>query len=292
VFFEIRRVLHFVGDEVSASSDPIPSATQRRATSPLGFWCAIVAAALSIAAFVVWPMVDASYVYGRYIAQVDLGLKTVNSAAAAEAIGLTRTIVDIANGWDALGPRIILFLSLCAMGIVATAWSAIACVRSSSVRRLVAVVAVCCAWVALIACDTSIQRWSVRRHATGLLSKVETAAVALQSHWPAPTNHSSTKIAAVVPDLEVVVSDGLPNTLVVTGRKSYPIREDFGMLIDRSDDGAIRFALSGAAGWNLEWHPAGSEPKTYLDGFGNESAPIAEWTRLKEHWYLVRYKDS
>jgi len=191
-----------------------------------------------------------------------------------------------------LGPRIALFLFLCAMGITATAWITISCVRSRSTGRLVAVFAACCAWIALIACDTSIQSWSVRRHASGLLPKVEIAASALGDHWPEPTNWSPTKTAQVAPDLEVVVSDEFPDALVLLGRRSYPVQEDFGMLIDRSDDGAIRFALRGAAGWNLEWHPAGSEPKTYVDGFGNESSPVAEWMQLKDHWFLVRYGNS
>ena len=279
---------------MSSNVETQPEAEPRKVHrgSPVVFAIAVTVAASSIAALAVWPIVDASYAYGWYMAQVDLGLKTVKGAPGAAEIGLTRAIVDIANRWDQLGPRIALFIFVCAMGIVATGWIAISCVRVRSTGRLVAAVAVCCAWIALIACDPSIQSWSVRRHAIGLLPRVEIAAAALRAHWPEPTNRSPTKTANVAPDLEVVVSDEFPDAVILLGRKSYPIREDFGMLIDRSHDGAIRFSLRGAAGWNLEWHPAGSEPETYIDGLGNESSPVDEWTKLKEDWYLVRYGDS
>jgi hypothetical protein len=226
------------------------------------------------------------------MAQVDLGLKAVKGAPAAEEMGLSRAIVDIANRRDQLGPRIALFLFLCAMGIAGTAWIGISFVRSRSRGRLVTVLAVCCAWTALIAGDSSLQSWSVFRHASGLLPRVEIVEAALRARWPTPIAQSPTLRATVAPDLVVLVSERHPDALVVVGRKSYPIHEDFGMLIDRSPEGAVRFSLMGPVAWNLEWHPAGSEPKTYINGFGCGSSSVAEWTRLKAHWYLVRYSDS
>jgi hypothetical protein len=271
---------------VTTNPEQQPETAQHKPTRQITyFWGAMTVAALSITALFVWPTIDASYRYARWLAQVDLGLETVKGASPAEELGLTKEMLRVANGWDALGLRVTLLLLLYSIALAATVSMLVSCIRWRSSIRVIAVLGICSCWLCLLGTYTWVERWSIRHHASGILPQVEIAAAALKAQWP-------TKNGTIAPDLHVLVSDEHPNLLFVMGRKAYPIREDFGYLIDRSENGAIRFKLKGAFDCNLEFHPPGSEPKIYLDGFGNESSTVRESTELKKQWFLVQYGDS
>jgi hypothetical protein len=240
-----------------------------------------------VAALVVlfaWPISDASYRYASWLAEIDVGLQRITPAdPVVDQIGITSTMLNVANQWDQLGPRVALLFVLYSAACVAIVVMVVFAARHTSKNRVAAVIGVALCWIALWGTRSRVEHWSDRRRASILLPQAETAAAALFEHWP-------TKRSLVPPDLTVVVDPTLhPNDLVVMGRKSYPMVEDFGYLIERSPGGAIRFSLSGAYDCRLQCHPAGSQPGPYVNGFGNPSGPPSEIVPLKEHWYFVRY---
>jgi hypothetical protein len=231
-----------------------------------------------------WPIADASYRYARHLAKIGLGLERVTPTdPVADQVGITSTMLAVANQPDQLGRRIMLLYVLYSAASAATVAMVVFAARHKSKNRVAAVIAVVLCWIALWGTRSRVEDWSDRRRASSLLPQAETAAAALFEHWP-------TKRSLVPPDLKVIVDPTRhPNDLVVMGRKSYPMVEDFGLLIERSPGGAILFKLSGAYDCQLEYHPAGSQPGPYLNGFGNPSGPPSEVVPLKEHWYFVRY---
>jgi hypothetical protein len=59
--------------------------------------------------------------------------------------------------------------------------------------------------------------------------------------------------------------------------------------VTRASTGALRFSLTGQfSGLCLEWHPTGSTPQSYVDGWNSPHA-LSRVRRLKAHWYATKY---
>jgi hypothetical protein len=59
--------------------------------------------------------------------------------------------------------------------------------------------------------------------------------------------------------------------------------------VTRASTGALRFSLSGEySGLNLEWHPTGSTPQSYVDGW-NSPHTLRRVRRLEPNWYATKY---
>jgi hypothetical protein len=59
--------------------------------------------------------------------------------------------------------------------------------------------------------------------------------------------------------------------------------------VTRASTGALRFSLSGEySGLNLEWHPAGSTPQSYVDGW-NSPRTLRRVRSLDANWYATKY---
>lgn len=243
-----------------------------------------VVAIVALSTLFVWPIFDASYRYVSWLVRVNVGLERVTAAdPAVDAAGITAWMLSIANEWGRLGLRVKLLYLLYTAAFVASIAVIVQARRKKSAVRFVIAVGLLCCWLGLFGSRSTIEHWSIRQQALSVLPKIETTATALIENWPA-------KSTRIPPDVDVVVSaERYPNTLIVTGRRSYPIREDFGHTIERSPVGAIRFALRGAYDCTLEYHPADSQPATYTSEFGSPSPKIVSAIQLKKHWYLVRY---
>ncbi len=176
-----------------------------------------------------WPIADASYRYARHLAKIGLGLERVTPTdPVADQVGITSTMLAVANQPDQLGRRIMLLYVLYCAASAATAAMVVFAARHKSKNRVAAVICVVLCWMALWGTGSRVEDWSDRRRASSLLPQAETAAAALLEHWPA-------KRGLVPPDLKVIVDPTRhPNDLVALGRKSYPMDEDFGYLIERS----------------------------------------------------------
>ncbi|MEW4491104.1 hypothetical protein AB1L42_23715, partial [Thalassoglobus sp. JC818] len=82
-----------------------------------------------------------------------------------------------------------------------------------------------------------------------------------------------------------------PDVLVSLDYTRYPQREVVGILVERGENGIIRFDLVPSTELSLEYHPDGTRPKKFISGFGYESPPV-EWVcQLDGAWYLVDYGD-
>jgi hypothetical protein len=273
-----------MAEVTTPSQEQLPSRLRSPPGSTVGFWAAAAVATAALSALFVWPIADASYRYARWLAEIDLGLQRITPAdPVVDQIGITSTMLNVANQWDQLGPRVALLFVIYSAACTALIVMVVFAARGRSKNRVSAVIGIVLCGIIVWNTRSKVEHWSDQRRASCLLPQAETAAAALLEHWP-------TKRSLVRPDLKVIVDPTRhPNDLVVLGRKSYPIAEDFGYLIERSPDGAIRFSLSGAYDCDLEYHPAGSQPGPYVNGFGNPSGPPSEVVPLKEHWYFVRY---
>ena len=211
-------------------------------------------------------------------------LETVTPAdPVVDKVGITATMLKVANQSDSRGRHVTLLYALYSSACAATFAMVIFAAWHKSNNRVAALIGVVLCWIAIWGTRSPVEHWSDRRRAASLLPQAKTAAAALAEHWP-------TKSGLVPPDLKVAVDASRhPNDLVVFGRHSYPMIEDFGYLIERSPSGAIRFALSGNDDCQLEYHPAGSQPSPYVNGFRNPSGPPGVIVPLKEHRYFVRY---
>ena len=271
--------------ELTAPSEEQPSSGPRTPLrGAVGFWVAAAVAAAVLLVLFAWPIADASYRYASWLAKADLGLERVTPAdPVVDKLGITARMLKVANLWDRLGCRVTLLYVLYSAACAATVATVVFAAWHKSKIRIAAVIGVVLCWIALFGTRSWVEDWSDRRRASNLLPQAETAAAALAKHWP-------TKSGLVPPDLKVALeATRHPNDLVVLGRKSYPMVEDFGYLIERSPDGAIRFSLSGAYDCQLEYHPDGAQPGPYVNGFGNRSGPPGEIVPVKAHWYFVRY---
>jgi hypothetical protein len=147
-------------------------------------------------------------------------------------------------------------------------------------------VLVMCAWLSLWASYRQLNEWAVLRRAKSALPRFELAAKSLSQHWP--TENGTLPEAGDF----YAYPEERPDLLLLHGRKGYPIREDFGPMIERSNLGAIRFHLSGAVDCQIEFHPHGSKPTSYSARLSGSTMRLGEAIQLKEHWYLVRYGGS
>jgi hypothetical protein len=80
-----------------------------------------------------------------------------------------------------------------------------------------------------------------------------------------------------------------PNLLLLGRNPGYPMAEDFGRIVERSERGAIIFTLSGAFDYRVEIHPPGSEPSSFTDSFGKVCPMLVAVPLPEAGWYLARY---
>jgi hypothetical protein len=81
-----------------------------------------------------------------------------------------------------------------------------------------------------------------------------------------------------------------PSVLMLMTRQDVPGTGLSFSMVERSDDGALRFQLTGneSGAW-LEWHPANDQPASFVGGL-EQSYDIQRYTALGDDWFLVRYK--
>jgi hypothetical protein len=193
---------------------------------------------------------------------------------------------DRVRSWDSLGSRLLLFAVLAVTAVAASLLTLLHFVRRATIRRMLLIVLVMCAWLSLWVSYRQLNEWAVLRRAKSALPRFELAAHSLSRHWP--TEHGTLPEAGDF----YAYPDKRPDLLALNGRKGYPIREDFGHIVERSELGAIRFDLSGATDCRIEFHPEGSKPTSYSTRLSGSTMRLGEAIQLKEHWYLVRYGGS
>src|ERR1700683_4116496 len=98
-----------MAEVTTPSQEQPPSRPRRPLGSTVAFWAAGAVATAALSALFVWPISDASYRYARWLAEIDLGLQRITPAdPVVDQIGITSTMLNVANQWDQLGPRVAL----------------------------------------------------------------------------------------------------------------------------------------------------------------------------------------
>ncbi|MBX3415604.1 MAG: hypothetical protein KF708_23165 [Pirellulales bacterium] len=193
-------------------------------------------------------------------------------------------VMELARGRDRLGPRLVLFGALALIATLAAIGAMIHFALRGTIRRMLAIVCIVSVWLAFWSSYDRLHEWAVVRHVRRELSRFRVVAVDLSRHWP--TEHGTLVEAGEY----FAYPDEHPNLLALYQRRGNPRRLDFGHLIERSDEEALRFAVTGPAEYQIEFHPGGSEPKSYTSGLGSpltmrSAIPLDEYG-----WWLVRYR--
>lgn len=239
---------------------------------------------MCIAVLAIWSATDASFRIATWQAMVSLRLQSIRSAdpELLDATGIIDAMREIR--WNSIGKRAIGISLLSAIGIAATVGTFPIVTREFTLKRGVVSGTVLIAWCVLYGTHSAVDDWRVKRQVRAQFPRFETVGLALHDQWP-------TESGELLPGLKFfTVPEKYPGILVLRGpRESYPFHEDFGLMINRGQNGIIRFDLSGAYDSTVEFHPNGTVPTAYTSGFGNPSPSVASVIRLKDRWFLVRY---
>ncbi len=248
------------------------------------FWCS--KALLVCIAYLGWIIIDAQFPMTVFVVRHSVGLQQLDPDTSVVAYGLWGMMWDGVRSWDSLGPRLLLFVILAITAVTDSLLMLLQFLRRATIRRMLLIVLVICAWLSLLMSYRQVNEWAVLRRAKSALSRFELAANPLSQHWPTENG--------ILPEAGrfYTYSDKHPDLLLLHGRKNYPIREDFGHIIEQSEQGAIRFDLSGATDCQIEFHPDGSTPASYSTKLSRSTMTPSEVIKLKENWYLVRYGGS
>jgi hypothetical protein len=245
------------------------------------------AALFCVSLLFVWSANDASFGIATWKAKVCLRLQSISwkDPEMGEALGIMDAMRTIQ--WDRLGKRVIVLYVLYGIGTASTVALVLLTIQKFTAKRLVICVSILGAWSALVATRTTVDDWRARRQVATILTRFEQAAAALRDKWP-------TGSGEIPPGIRFyVLPEKYPDVLTLRRRNaSYPFHEDFGLMINRGENGIIRFDLAAAFDSCVEYHPNGTLPSAHTAGFGYPSPPVASVTKLKEKWYLVRYGGS
>lgn len=273
----------------NASDDSMTKAARRKwprwLALPSFAFCGVTTLLVCVAYFV-WIIIDAQYSTTAFVARYTVGLQHLEPAPSAVAYGLWDMMWDGVRSWDSLGPRLLLFALLGVTGAASFSLMLIQFRRRATIRRMLLTVLVICVWLSLWSSYDRLNEWAVLRRVRSALPRFEIVAKSLSQDWP--TENGTLPEAGAF----YVYPTRRPSLLFLSAGDGYPIREDFNYLVERSEKGALRFDLTGATDCKLEFHPDGSTPTSYATRLSGARMRVGEATRLKEHWYLVRYGES
>lgn len=152
-----------------------------------------------------------------------------------------------------------------------------------SLKSLLIFVTLGCLWLGLAMGLKNIAWYGKQMRVQPLLAKLQPIADELKSNWPSQDEVSQT----LGPFKAYPLKN--PNTLILMISPALPESEVRLTQVIRSEEGALRFLLAGSelGDW-LEWHPKGSQPTAFADGF-HADRDLSRHQDLGNGWYLVRY---
>jgi hypothetical protein len=230
------------------------------------FGIALGASVAALLAFAVWAFVDASFPVTLEIVRIDLRLQ--------EHPGLDMTET---HGWDELGPRLLLFATLAAVGALATLLVFYRILFGSrqgrSLRSLFLAVALVGLWLTLSLSREKLEsagfQWRLHRAAKGLKQD----AAILLAEWPMRDG--------VLPYSGPYTAEG--RKLVVPWSPSkYPMNLKVGPFIGQRGDNQLIFFLFPD---RIEYYPEGRQP-------GPATGPkllFETYIEIEPNWYFVTF---
>lgn len=269
---------------VNANDSPTPNPCWRRISIVPSFFVACLVTVSTWLAFLFWIVVDAQYGQTLFVVRHLTGIASVERDPSYVPLQLWDMMWDGVRGWDALGPRLLLFGSLAALAVVSAVVALAQFFRQLTLRRMFMLVFMIAAWLSIWTGYGQVNEWSVVRRANSELPRFASVAERLIDQWPTANGTMLETGEYYAQPIE------RPDHLWLRGG-GYAIREGFGHEIERSNAGAIRFTLNGATGYQIEFHPTGSVPSSYTT---SNEAPLQMRDAIPldiDGWFLVRYAD-
>lgn len=237
-----------------------------------------LALAVNLAALValtVWALTDADFGRTVHWQLVELGRRPGESA------------LPLVRSWSRYGLSLAALKALLAVGLT-TGLAAFVLLfvghaRQRGLRSWLALITVCCAWLALGVGWSDLAWWGKQRRVSARLPEFERAAELLSGRWPGQDG----EVTGLGPFNAYPI--GRPTMLLMLSEEGTDVGARF-LAVERGDDeGGLRFALAGKerGDW-LEWHPAGRGPTSFTGGLGDRHALIRS-APLGQGWHLVRY---
>jgi hypothetical protein len=262
-------------------SKPNPSRLRRLLRLP-SFGVALAVSVATLLLFAAWMFIDASFDVTLEVLRIDLGLQEHPGIDMAET-----------HGWDQLGPRLLLFAVLVAIGLLATLIVfyrlQFGSRQTRTLRAMFVAVALVALWMTLILSSGELYLAGYRWRFRGAAKALKEDAAILLAHWPTA--------AGTLPFSGAFDADGEnPHFLMVKydGHNPYPMTERVGILITRTDDGGLMFDYNVAE--KIEFHPGDAKPKSYTQIVYNNGQEafrsdyvLQEYTELEPNWFSVTY---
>ncbi|WP_153558004.1 hypothetical protein [Roseimaritima sediminicola] len=154
---------------------------------------------------------------------------------------------------------------------------------SRSLASLLALATVAALWCGLAVNRKSLAWQGQRLQLLLDVEELETIARPLREDWPVQDG----QLPRLGPFMAYPF--GQPKTLVLLQTPSLLGERLRVAAVERSDQGAIKLQLTGTAhdDW-AEWHPPGSQPRSFVGGLGDRHRLVAA-TEIGRGWHLVRY---
>lgn len=229
----------------------------------------------ALAALAAWILADADFGRTVHWLLVELGQRPGESAP------------PLVRAWSRYGASLLALETLLTIGLT----SAIAAfvllfvgpARQRGLRSWLALLTVCCAWLALGVGWSDLAWWSKQRRVAARLPEFERAAELLSGRWPGQDG----EVSGLGPFNAYPI--GRPTMLLMLSEEGADAGARFSAVERVDDQGGLRFALAGKerGDW-LEWHPAGRGPASFTGGLGDRH-DLLRSAPLEKGWYLARY---
>jgi hypothetical protein len=253
-----------------------PSRLRRLLRLP-SFGVALTISLATLLAFAVWMFVDAEFLFT--LAVIRTGLRSAGEADSK--------VVEIFS--ILLGPRLILFWGLAAIGTLSTLLVFYRMLfgnrRARTLRSIFIATALVAIWLTFYLSHEKLSsagfRWRLHRAVQGLK---EDAAILL-AKWP-------TADGTLPYSGDYVIAGNNPPTLFVMSFDSFPMRETVGAFITRAGDGGIMFDYDPG---RVEYHPDANAPRTYTDGSQDRQKllrmkhVLQDYIELEPNWFFATY---
>lgn len=192
-------------------------------------------------------------------------------------------VVDRRSQWlSAAGMVVVLTLSCISWGAM-LAGLVVGPAALRSLRAWLIVVSLACLWMSAASHWRQVA-WQGKRHRLqARVDEFERFAAPLREQWPSEDGHSQRLGAYMAYPI------GRPSVLVLLTLPKIPGMEASVSVVERGDAGQIRFQLAGQeqGDW-LEWHPAGSLPRSFVGGI-QDVFELDRYQAVAPGWYLVHY---
>lgn len=230
--------------------------------------------------FVVWIWIDRSFRWLPPIVIDDLRLQFLR-------VALLRSM----HGWNVLGPRLIVFAILAALGLASTVIVLIRLVIGAesgrTIRSMLLATALLALWLSLFMSYDRLWLYAFRHHILQHHDAMKASVTALTADWP--------KWSVDLPGLGRYLSDDRDTTLLYRVdpdgvNAPFLFNERFDR-ITRTVDGDISFGVESSPDWWVHHLGNGRVPKSYstTEMCTKFLVDLKQVEDLGDGWYLARY---